>query len=293
MTTSHSSNLTTTAITPRSTSSFSEASNNLAASLVPKPTFSSSKQTKRPKVPNIEIFRRLVLLSDGRDKTLKIIQYSAKLYLWAVLSPSSLLAKHRLHTSVSSTIKPRLSALTSHFSTTRKIFRLAHFLEPYTEFRDYVTGANAYPYDVAERLIYYIGFINSIVGMLNDFFDDVYCLGKIGVFNKGVAKKAEPIAIRFWFFNILLDINNCLIKIWLVNAAMRNVKGKGTEEELKKLKGKRYWLIYNLAKFSADLGFCGYDFFGFQFSDGWQAITGLIAGLLSFNKLWIRVAEKS
>ncbi|CAG8563681.1 4096_t:CDS:10 [Ambispora gerdemannii] len=266
----------------RSTSSFSENTNKLAASLI---------SPKRAKLPPVEVFRRLVALSDGRDKTLKIIQYSAKLYLWAFLSPSSVLLKYRISTSTF--LKPRLSALTSNFSTTRKILRLAHFIEPYNELRDYITGDYKYPVDKIEILIYYIGFLNSIVGLLNDFFDDLYCLGKIGVLSKTIEKRAEPIAIRFWFFTILLDVNDCLLKVWLLNAKMRKVKDRCNEEEWKKLEEKKYWLKYNLVKFLMDLGFCGYDFFGLAFSDGWQAITGLIAGILSFHKLWIRLESRN
>ncbi|CAG8648370.1 7533_t:CDS:2, partial [Ambispora leptoticha] len=257
-----------------------EATNNPPTSQISRSTPTVTTITsKRLKLPPVEVFRRLVALSDGRDKTLKIIQYTAKLYLWAFLSPSSVFFKHRI-SNPTSFLKPRLSALASNFSTTRKILRLAHFIEPYNELRDYITGAYTYPADKIEKLIYYIGFLNSMIGLLNDFFDDLYCLGKIGVLSKGIEKRAEPIAIRFWFFTILLDVNDCLLKIWLLNTKMRKVKDKCSKEEWNKLEEKKYWLKYNLMKFLADLGFCGYDFFGFTFSDGWQAITGLVAGIL-------------
>ncbi|CAI2163289.1 3508_t:CDS:2 [Funneliformis geosporum] len=202
--------------------------------------FNPSTNNKIPSIkrpipkPTVEILRRLLVHSDGRDKSLKVTQYFGKIILW-------------LHINKNKTKYPklysRLNVMTSQFSNTRKIIRLAHFLEPYADFKEYVAGKRnlprtAIPY---EHVVHTLGFINSIVSLLNDIFDDLYCLGKIGILSKSVAKRSEPIAIKL-----------CLVK------------------------------------FIMDFCFCGYDLFGCKFSDGVQAVSGFIAGILSFHKLWVK-----
>src|SRR5947209_6651430 len=89
---------------------------------------SSNNNNKKTKI-KLEVLRKLLVYSDGRDKFLKILQYFSKIILW-------------LHINESKTKRPilysRLTALTSQFSNTRKIIRLTHFLEPYSEFKEYV-----------------------------------------------------------------------------------------------------------------------------------------------------------
>ncbi|RIA85019.1 peroxisomal biogenesis factor 11 [Glomus cerebriforme] len=240
-----------------------------------------SNTTSLIKHPTAEILRRLLVHSDGRDKFLKIIQYFGKIILWLHVKNNKSKYPKLYH---------RLIAMTSQFSNTRKIIRLAHFLEPYADFKEYVTGARyssstVIPY---EKVVYYSGFINSVTGILNDIFDDLYCLGKIGILDRSVAKRAEPIAIKLWFINIVFDIHEIIFRIWLLNEKTKKSKEKLSENDLKKLKDKKHWLYISLVKLTMDFGFCGYDLFELSFSDGVQAMTGFVAGILSFHKLWVK-----
>ena len=61
------------------------------------------------------VFRKVLLLTDGRDKSLKLIQYLSKLLIWAqVLNGKQI---------------KRATNLASQLSLTRKIIRLAHWLD--------------------------------------------------------------------------------------------------------------------------------------------------------------------
>ncbi|CAG8633919.1 27573_t:CDS:2 [Dentiscutata erythropus] len=247
----------------------------------------------------VDILRRLLVHSDGRDKTLKIIQYFGKIILWLqtrrapksihgrLLNVITLLIRNK---SFSSNVTPRLKAMTSQFSTTRKIIRLAHFLEPYSELREYYTGARRISRSSTsyEKLVHYFGALNAFLGLMNDIFDDLYCLGKIDILDKSIAKWAEPISIKLWFFCICLDIHETLFKIWQMNKKIKKVNS----EELEKYQQRLHWLNISLAKFFMDFLFCGYDFFDFTFSDGVQALSGFFAGILSFYKLWEKENQK-
>ena len=128
-----------------STSLFTEPSIT-AVTTTPKPSVTS---TKRPNPKSTdEILRRLLVHSDGRDKYLKVIQYFGKVILWLHVNKNK---------SKYPKLYPRLTAMNSQFSNTRKIIRLAHFLEPYSDFKEYVSGtrnlsSTAHPY---EKVIYY------------------------------------------------------------------------------------------------------------------------------------------
>ncbi|CAG8552984.1 557_t:CDS:2 [Scutellospora calospora] len=243
---------------------------------------------------------RLLVHSDGRDKTLKIIQYFGKIILWLQARKTSSKSSKYDHFINSvlyilirdRNVTPRLKAMTSHFSTTRKIIRLAHFLEPYSDLCEYYIGARRISYSSTsyEKFVYYLGVVNAFLGLWNDIFDDLYCLGKIDILDKSIAKWAEPIAIKLWFFSICLDIHETSFKIWQTSKKIKKVNDN--DDELNNVKLKLYWLNISLAKLLMDFLFCGYDFFGLDFSDSVQAFSGFLAGILSFHKLWVKETQR-
>lgn len=180
-----------------------------------------------------EILRRLLVHSDGRDKSLKIIQYVGKILLWLHLTRKSKAPRKTFFYNLSkllkvfrpppsplfefSTYAPRIQTMAKEFSNTRKIMRLAHFLEPYTELRKYHKGEINQPptndYCDERFIIFYLRWLNCYIGLANDIFDDLYCLGKLNILDKSVAKWAEPIAIRLWFTNIIFDLYDGFYKI--------------------------------------------------------------------------------
>ncbi|CAG8483541.1 6374_t:CDS:2 [Diversispora eburnea] len=143
---------------------------------------------------NTEILRRLLVHSDGRDKTLKIVQYVGKIILWLNFYRKSKDYKKssfyrifpippeiflRFINGSTPSYIPRIKIMVDEFSKTRKIIRLAHFLEPYAELRKYYIGKIDKPDgdDFNEELmIFYLRWVNSLVGFTNDIFDDLYCL---------------------------------------------------------------------------------------------------------------------
>ncbi|CAG8811781.1 2848_t:CDS:1, partial [Gigaspora rosea] len=217
-----------------------------------------------PPPSTIEILRRLLVHSDGRDKTLKIIQYFGKIILWLQASKTPKSKYGRLINPITflfirdkaflSKATPRLKAMTSQFSTTRKIIRLAHFIEPYSDLCDYCSGARRTSRSSTsyEKFVHYLGSINAFLSILNDLFDDLYCLGKIDIIDKSIAKWAEPKAIKLWFFCICLDIHETFFKIYQI----KNKIKKANSEESEKYQQKLYWLNISLTKLIMDFLFC-------------------------------------
>jgi hypothetical protein len=258
--------------------------------------------------PPIDILRKVLTLTDGRDKALKLIQYFIKIIL------------HHGFVSKQRSLYASLAALASNFSTTRKIIRLGHIIEPAAELYNIAyTSPKKLPKTSKERVLSFLSILGLVFGLGNDLADDIYCLSKINVLPASWAKKAEPWSYRCWFAAILIDSHQMIRDILTQKAKMNEwqrvhaqTKSKELEEEhsrntlhdelswidktdranliqeWKDMEDKLFWLRLSLVKTMMDGGFCGYDLFQFQFSAGFQAWTGFISGVLSAYKLWCK-----
>ncbi|CAG8843803.1 8127_t:CDS:1, partial [Racocetra persica] len=125
---------------------------------------SSKSFEKKMNTPpsTFEILRRLLVHSDGRDKALKIIQYFGKIILWIRDPKVSKVNYYIFYLCYRKKSFPRLKAMTSQFGTTRKIIRLAHFLEPFLNLLEHFTGARNIPC---------LGVFNTSANLVNDIFN--------------------------------------------------------------------------------------------------------------------------
>ncbi|KAI9593699.1 hypothetical protein BDF19DRAFT_447602 [Syncephalis fuscata] len=282
----------------------------LAKSMAAAP-LSTPRQAIKPGVPLLALYIRFVRQTDGRDKTMKLIQYLLKVLLWKALK-----------TPKDALLRERLSALTKAFSTTRKIIRLGHWLEPYDEIVEWLSdmpgrkltdgqsSKNPPQISTAMLLRWLWGGVPPIVGFMNDLLDDIYCLCRINCLPKWMEDPSEVWSLRFWFTGIWFDLyanakdqlalqdkidtQKLMIKrlqqdVTDGDADHRTIQV--AEKTLATLYDKQYWLRVSCGKFLGDLGFCTYDMFHWQFSDGWPALTGLLSGMLSAHKLWVKTAS--
>ncbi|KAI9217783.1 peroxisomal biogenesis factor 11 [Blastocladiella britannica] len=152
-------------------------------------------------LPDPALASKYLKIADGRDKALKIVQYGFKVLLWAeIITKTSHPTAH-----------PRISAVVSQFSLTRRVLRLGHVVEPYSELRDVVDAGwsgtvgkkGASPLD---RLAAVLGWINPIASVVNDIVDDTICLAKIGAIDKSWSKKLDATSTNLWFATILIDL---------------------------------------------------------------------------------------
>lgn len=154
-----------------------------------------------PPKDRLETMRRLLVLMDGRDKSIKLVQYSAKVILWAYLSRVDATA-----TTKSATL--RLKNLASSFSTTRKIIRLGHVIEPYAAFTELCSSKHVLPSNSVDESLHRLAILNSIIGMVQDISDDLYCLCKIGVLrSKRISDGSEVVSAYLWLVGIWLDLH--------------------------------------------------------------------------------------
>ncbi|KAJ3259896.1 hypothetical protein HDU77_001616 [Chytriomyces hyalinus] len=261
------------------------------------PTSNSTKIS--PLFLRFIIFRKLLLLSDGRDKIFKVIQYASKILLWSQFL--STLGKN--HPSFETQTRKSLSSLIPHLSILRKLVRTGNAMAP---IETLCRGGNASNW---------FTFLNTINSLFTSLADDGVTLSKVGI------TQPNPFFItwadRLWLVGIgavsgrllktteYLDEDGVHISAdtsphtaqVLINNA--NTKIKQANQEI--------WLSQiTLAKLVADFIFCSFDVFGvvkkvekrggINLSRGavvtasqlqkFQDVAALVAGILGTWKLY-------
>ena len=220
-----------------------------------------------------QIIREISDLVDGRDKTIKVIQYFAKVIIWLFLSNPK---QYKV-------LADRVKALTKQFSNTRKVLRLGHFVDPLAtvlhlcatlsmNYRRQGSLAavmrkshdQTWRSTVRDRL----GMLNSVLGFCQDISDDIYCLGVIGVLDRSFADKAEPWSNRLWMVGVSIDLHENLQSIMDVRRQIKTLENSKIEDttaeheesrrvKLTQLGNKLHWLQVTTVKLGGDFLFCG------------------------------------
>ena len=217
-------------------------------------------------IVKILVLRKILLLTDGRDKLMKVIQYGAKILLWKVFTNES-------------RSKQRLNSLSTQFSITRKLLRLGHCLEPFAESLQIAKERNFGTIDQK------LAPLNVALSFANDIVDDLICLAKIGVIDKSWGSKLTPSSDRLWYSTIFIDIHSNL------TGTLELIKKRDGERsaELKSQISHKVDMQYvSLVKLIADFVFCSVDVFELDVSPGVQHLSGFLAAVLGTFKLYIK-----
>jgi hypothetical protein len=211
------------------------------------------------------IYRKLLLLNDGRDKIMKLTQYSAKILLWLYLIEDS-------------KAKTRAKAIVHHMSLVRKVIRLAHFLEPLKEAVDLLNEPSNF-LTTSEKLAP----LNIVAGMINDVSDDIICLAKLGIVDKSWIDKMSPYSDRLWYFTIFLDVQSNLEQASKLKSSLKTGDKKEVEQKL-------YVNNISLVKLLCDFVFCTIDVFQLdkKVHPSYQILSGFVAAYLGTVKLYLK-----
>ncbi|KAJ3129050.1 hypothetical protein HK098_002642 [Nowakowskiella sp. JEL0407] len=273
--------------------------------------------TRLPLILQISILRKILLLNDGRDKLLKIIQYSAKFatFIREIHIPTKQISGISIHPN---SIKNLISTL----SVSRRIIRLGHFLEPLHE----LTSPTTLPKNATawKKTRHSLQTLNNAIGVINDITDDIICLVKINVLKTKDLQQFERVSERLWFTTIFVDLVESLFvlmeyyslrsefvesarkqRVKMLEVSKRQVGSRGEknpvvyefktefDEKIAKVDEKLVMQKLSIVKLLSDGVFCGFDVCKLGhlgWSDGWQITSGLVSGLLSTYKLYVKNA---
>jgi hypothetical protein len=247
---------------------FEEFSKLPPISIPPKPKKSAAQLIFKSTLIPVLVLRRVLLLADGRDKVMKVIQYGCKILLWKVYLSKSV-------------EQDRLKAISNHFSLVRKVLRLARCLEGVNEA---VQISKDWRFDsVSAKLAP----LNVALSILNDISDDLICLSKLGVISKEWVDWCDPISARLWFITILIDIHGNFVD----TAELIKRRNEERSNEMRiQLRQKIFMSNVSLFKLLADLVFCTVDVLaiGEKISPGYQHLSGFTAAVLGTYKLYVK-----
>ncbi|KAJ3756783.1 hypothetical protein EV360DRAFT_47390 [Lentinula raphanica] len=274
------------------------------------------KEAER-RIRHEEVWREIVLTSNGRDKAFKIIQYSLKVYLMfhTTVTGSRLLRKSNKRPWEQELVK-RLTSAVSGLSFSRKCLLLFNWLSPLTA----ILAQQSVPFssdasaskqtEVARPFLHAV--LNApppvLLELVNAISDDLYTLSLLGLLGKKSGERAARLSDWCWFLATLVglvengverQINGSLqhqVQSRLYNESLSGATAKSKptsskldDKELSRLQKQDYWLQLSRAKLVMDLIFVSYDIFRLKRArDSVKTFTGLIAAILSTAKLFDR-----
>ncbi|CAO0801461.1 unnamed protein product [Mucor circinelloides] len=216
------------------------------------PTTPLPKRVPFTRPSTFMVIQRILKDLDGRDKSMKIIQYIIKILLY-----------HKSNTHQSAHLK-QLTGLATQFSITRQVLCLGNASEDVKQL-----------FTTKQSLSKQLLLVNSISNAVSD---DIYCLYRIGVLpHKAWGQYSEIISAHCWFVSLVVGLSSNF-------ESMCKAEVYSTQQELKLAR-------ITLCKSIADLLFCGCDVFHPSFSKGLQAWSGLISGLLAGYKVYQRAQQ--
>ncbi|KAF8528907.1 hypothetical protein BU17DRAFT_73160 [Hysterangium stoloniferum] len=275
-----------------------------------------------------EVWREVLATSTGRDKALKLIQYSMRVYLlchsglrnsrWAVSSGAS-------RPTWEIAMLQRFDSTIAGLSLARKCLILFNWLTPFTS----ITAPQPLPFASASKLDDSVHnlrkkpppkppllhtFLHAppplLLDLLNSLADDIATFSRLGLIGKRIGEKAGRLADWCWFSGTLVGLVEVGVEQGLVKNMMDEAEArmyastlgdgapvmsgnslqiKAEEKELEKLKRQYYWLRISRMKLLMDLVFVSYECFKLQ--RGRRAImpvSGLLSAILSSLKLYDR-----
>lgn len=202
----------------------------------------------QPRIDNAEMFISIFNEKDGKDKIIKIIQYSMKLVIWA--DTKKAVREYMLPNSSNTSSAPgdskspgkrKLSALTykaiaylilvkwsrvlsSQFSMFRKIIRFGNWMEPFHEVyhsffpKDTSSAKQLGLFNRLGATLFTKSFAEHVIELYNAVFDDAYLLAKFGLLKfknfPQFPEFAESHANYAWITSIFLALGAERTKMW-------------------------------------------------------------------------------
>ncbi|KAF9484009.1 hypothetical protein BDN70DRAFT_873163 [Pholiota conissans] len=264
-----------------------------------------------------EVWREMVVTSNGRDKAFKLMQYSIRLGLAFHLSlTSTRLLRRPTRPPWEQNIVKRLTSTADGFSFARKLLLLFNWLHPLTQ----ILAQQSVPFSAEvstekakkvqkpflQTLLYAPPPV--LLELANAISDDIYTWSRLGLLGKRVGEHAGRFSDWCWFLSTLVGLVENGVERQMIGGLQSEVEGrlytesmtgataaskpkstKIDEKELSRLRNQDYWLQVTRAKLLMDLIFVSYELFKIRRGRNTvKAFTGLSSAILSSAKLYDR-----
>ncbi|KAG8962661.1 hypothetical protein FRC03_003914 [Tulasnella sp. 419] len=220
-----------------------------ASSSIDTTTLSTPKPLPLPPTPSFarvskrEVWKEIILSSNGRDKALKLIQYSLRVFLFFHLKSTRLLG----HPNFAMNLVKRFKSTYSGLSLARKCLILFNWLTPLLQ----ITNPPPLPYTssplmspsgsvtakkAAHKRSLLHRFLHTSPPVLIDFFnslaDDTYTFSKLGLFPTSVGNRADKAANILWLVATLVGLVELGAEEGMVKSLMDDLEGRIYDVEM-------------------------------------------------------------
>ncbi|KAF9221878.1 hypothetical protein BS17DRAFT_709594 [Gyrodon lividus] len=270
------------------------------------------------KVCRHEVWRDMLVTSNGRDKAFKLMQYAIRVYL---LFHTKLLFRNGKAAWQQALVR-RLESARSGFSFTRKMLILFNWLTPLSTVMAQKpvpyssTGSSLTPHGLADAPAKkpYSSFTGPILShpflqallaapppvlldLVNGLSDDIHTLSRLGLVGPKTGARAARFADWCWLLGTLVGLVENGVEMGIVDGLQRQVENRSykeslegatlksrpkiaklDEKELARLRRKSYWLHVTRTKLTMDLIFVSYDIFRLK---RWKNTVQSFAGLIA------------
>ncbi|KAJ9082171.1 hypothetical protein DSO57_1006908 [Entomophthora muscae] len=234
-----------------------------------------------------------LVYTDGRDKSMKTIQYTLSVLMITVLRKHKILP--HLHASI--------NGIMSMFGDARKVVRLANFTGFFSKLVYLVQGRGFSPYQTLTPIDdrhYPLLIIKTASEFLNAITDDLFCLSRFNVIDKELGTNAKQLSIKLWwtslsidFYLNLLKFTSCKSKLAIATAKTNSSEKSNEDTDIKQpniaeLNAQLYNFKLNLVKIFSDMIFCGYDLFHIKSNLEYMHFAAVVSGFIGYYRLWVK-----
>ncbi|EAU84269.2 hypothetical protein CC1G_01265 [Coprinopsis cinerea okayama7 len=260
-----------------------------------------------------DVWKEMILTSNGRDKAFKLIQYSIKVYLLfhGSIARNRVLRRPK---GIQLDLVKRLSDTASGLSFTRKCLLLFNWLHPLSAIRaqqatPFASESSSKSSPKPQTLLHAALYAPPpvLLELLNAVADDLSTLSLLGLFGKKFGDRAGKFSDWCWFLSTLVGLVENGVERQMITSLQAEVEGrmynesmangasakskpkvsKIDEKELSRLQRQDYWLQVTRAKLAMDLIFVSYDIFDLKRGrNSVKAFAGLTSAILSSAKLY-------
>jgi len=223
-------------------------------------------------------------LSDGRDKLLKVAQYSIKIIIWGLSFKK-----------IPENLDTAFNSLQKVLSDSRRVFRIGNWI---TAWNDVYRGIS-----YEKHLFLEITSFLSMIGVLiTSCCDDVSWFLKSVGSTSSHREKVSQVGDIAWTFSLVLDLipqTKDLFESYLKEKQLKMVRHQNGEvyfaqssvnkNQLHAIYKERWMLYLNEIKSLADLPIAVTYGFNLKTNPGIIAISGFISALLGLYKIWFKL----
>ncbi|RPD61907.1 hypothetical protein L226DRAFT_487136 [Lentinus tigrinus ALCF2SS1-7] len=265
-----------------------------------------------PRVRKEEVWRELLKSANGRDKALKLLQYSMKMYLvfhFAITASPAFRGRNR--PGWEAELTHRLKSGIAGFSLTRKCLILFNWLPPLTSILAQHQSDSYVTHKGKQKPLLHT-FLHApppvLLEFVNGLADDAATFSRLGLIGKRTGERAGRLADWCWFASTLVNMVENSVERSVILDLQHQVEGrlysesmsgatsksnpaanKLDEKELARLQRQDYWIQITRLKLLMDLIFVSYDVFRLKRAKGQvQTLAGLASAVLSTAKLYDR-----